>query len=168
MPSLSRLVALLAALSCTPALADQFNTTQGGGNSPGGVLQRRQGTSGIIAVPVDENNPLPVTGGGGSVTTSPGTRTLVTLDVKLVTTGGTAVTAIAAGHRTAGGFIQNPGAPNAVNLCINEIGTATGTTTNGDTICIPPGASYTVSPTAGAVSVVSSDANHAFGGMGIQ
>lgn len=61
--NLSRLVAALAALSCcTPALADNFNTTQGGSDSAGAVVQRRQGTSGKAAVPVDEGNPLPVTG----------------------------------------------------------------------------------------------------------
>jgi hypothetical protein len=60
---------LLAVLSCTPALADQFNTTQGGSSSNGSVLQRRQGTSGNTAVPIDENNALPFKGtgpGGGS------------------------------------------------------------------------------------------------------
>lgn len=100
-------------------------------------------------------------------TTSPGARTLVTLDVKTVTTGGTAVTAILAGHRTAGGFLQNPvGA--AAPLCINEIGTATGTTSAGDTTCIMPGQSYTLSPTATAVSVIASDSAHAFSGYGLQ
>src|SRR5262249_57167227 len=59
-------------------------------------------------------------------------RTIVTLDVKTITTGGTAVTALNAGNKTAGGFIQNP-ASATVNLCINELGTASGTTSSGDT-----------------------------------
>ena len=101
------------------------------------------------------------------INSSPSARTLVTLDVKTVTTGGTAVTAIASGHRTAGGFLQNP--PTAtVNLCINEIGTATGTTSSGDTTCIVPGQSYTVAATSGAVSVISSDSSHPFSGYGQQ
>lgn len=95
------------------------------------------------------------------------TRTLVTLSVKTVTTGGAAVTAIAVGGRTAGGWIQNP--PSAtINLCINEIGTATGTTSSGDTTCIVPGQSYNVAPAAGAVSVISSDSAHPFSGYSFQ
>jgi hypothetical protein len=88
----------------------------------------------------------------------------VTLDVKTVTTGGAAVTAIANGHRTAGGFIQNP--TGAVALCINEIGTATGATSSGDTTCIAGGATYTVAPAIGPVSVISSDSSHPFSGYG--
>lgn len=100
-------------------------------------------------------------------TTTPGQRTLVTLDVKTVTTGGTAVNAISAGHRTAGGFLQNPiGA--TIALCINEIGTASGTTSSGDTTCIQPGQSYTVAPASTAVSVVTSDSAHPYSGYGIQ
>lgn len=99
-------------------------------------------------------------------TIGPASRTLVTLDVKTVTTGGTAVTAIAAGHRTFGGFIQNP--PSAtVNLCINEIATATGTTSSGDTTCIQPGVAYKVAPASTAVSVISSDSSHPFSGYGL-
>jgi hypothetical protein len=104
-------------------------------------------------------------GTGSAVTTTPGARTIITLDIKTVTTGGTAVTAIAAGNRTAGGYIQNP--PTAtVNLCYNEIGTAVGTVTNGDTICIVPGASVVFFASGNAVSVITSDSAHAFGGYG--
>lgn len=103
---------------------------------------------------------------GTQSTTSPGARTLVTLDIKTVTTGGTAVAAISAGHRTAGGFLQNPvGA--TIALCINEIGTASGTTSSGDTTCIQPGQSYTVAPAAAAVSVITSDSSHPFSGYGL-
>lgn len=118
---------------------------------------------------VDESTGVPYvasSGGGGAVTTTPAQRTLVTLDIKIVTTGGTAVTAISSGHRTAGGWIQNPS--NAtVNLCINEIGTATGTTSSGDTTCIIPGQTYNIIPAAGNVSVISSDSSHAFSGVGL-
>lgn len=112
-----------------------------------------------VARPVGPSYPVPVTLGG-----SGGALTIVTLAVKLVTTGGTAVNAIAANGRTAGGWIQNPPtAPN--NLCINEIGTATGTTSSGDTTCIVPGQIYTVAPGTAAVSVISATSSHAFSGM---
>jgi len=88
---------------------------------------------------------------------------LVSLDVSTVTTGGTAVTAINAGHRASGGWIQNP--PTATtNLCVNERGTAT-TTAGGDTSCLVPGQTYILSGNAGPVSVVSSDSAHAFSGQ---
>jgi hypothetical protein len=97
----------------------------------------------------------------------PAPLTINTLDVKTVTTGGTAVTAISAGHRAAGGFLQNPiGA--TIALCINEIGTAVGTTSSGDTTCIQPGQSYTVAPASTAVSVITSDSSHPFSGYGLQ
>lgn len=109
-------------------------------------------------------------GSGGTaaaVSTTPGARTIVTLDIKTVTTGGTAVTALAATHKTAGGWIQNP--PSAtINLCLNEIGTATGTTSSGDTTCVQPGQTYYLTPSAGAVSVISSDNTHPFSGYGLQ
>jgi hypothetical protein len=103
----------------------------------------------------------------GTGVISPAQRTLVTLDVKTVTTGGTAVTALSSGHRTAGGWLQNPSGA-TINLCINEIGTATGTTSSGDTTCIAPGQSYALAPASSAVSVVSSDSAHPFSGYGLQ
>ena len=99
-------------------------------------------------------------------TVGPSQRTLVTLDINTVTTGGTAVTAIAAGHRTAGGFLQNPKGA-TIDLCINEIGTATGTTSSGNTTCIIPGQTYTVSPASTGVSVITSDSSHPFSGYGL-
>lgn len=95
------------------------------------------------------------------------TVVIVSLDAATVTTGGTAVTAIAAGHRTSGGWIQNPNVA-TVNLCINEKGTATGTTSAGDTICIVPGQVYSLVASGNAVSVVSSDSAHPFAGYGWQ
>jgi hypothetical protein len=120
-------------------------------------------------------NPLPVTttpGSGsqpvtGTVTTNPGVRTIIALDVNTVTTGGTAVTALATGHRTAGGWIYNPSTA-TVNLCISEIGAASGTTSQGNLTCIPPDRTYQLSPSTNAVSVVSSDALHPFSGYGLQ
>jgi hypothetical protein len=111
--------------------------------------------------PYSNTNPLPVT---GSIT--PGKRTIVPLDIATVTTGGTPVAALNAGHRTAGGFLQNPfGA--TIALCINEQGTASGTTSAGATTCIQPGQSYILAPAAGAVSVITSDSSHPFSGYGL-
>lgn len=96
-----------------------------------------------------------------------GPQVLNPLDVSTVTTGGTAVTALIAGHRSAGGWIQNP--PTAtINLCINETGTASGTTSAGATTCITPGQSYILSPSSAPVSVISSDSAHPFAGLGLQ
>lgn len=99
------------------------------------------------------------------VKTLPGTLTLTSLDVASVTTGGTAVAALSAGHRTRGGWIQNPKGA-AQDLCINEKGTAAGTTSAGDTICIAAGQTYTLAPSGNAVSVISSDSSHPFAGYG--
>lgn len=93
--------------------------------------------------------------------------TITTLDVKTVTTGGTAVVALAAGHRTAGGWLLNPSTA-TIALCINEIGTAVGTTSSGDTTCIQPGQVYTLSASVLEVSVISSDSSHPFSGLGLQ
>lgn len=103
----------------------------------------------------------------GSLRTAAGAVTLVALDASSVVTGGTAVTALAAGHRTAGGWIANPISA-AVNLCINEIGSASGTTSSGSTTCIAPGQTYVLAASGNAVSVVSSDSSHAFSGQGRQ
>jgi hypothetical protein len=91
---------------------------------------------------------------------------LTPLDVATVTTGGTAVTALAAGHRTSGGWIQNPAAA-TTSLCINEVGTAT-TTAGGNITCIAPGQTYLLAANSGAVSVVSADGPHPFSGYGFQ
>lgn len=93
--------------------------------------------------------------------------TLFPLDVATVTTGGTAVTALNAGHRVSGGWLYNPTTA-TVNLCINEIGTASGTTSAGSTTCIPPGQAYVLSASGNAVSVISSDSAHPFSGLGLQ
>lgn len=121
---------------------------------------RVQPTSG--GADVSGTNPLPVTPVAGSAP-----LVLVPLDVSVVTTGGTAVTALLAGNRTAGGWIQNP--PTATtNLGINEIGVASGTTSSGNTTFIVPGQVYELAPNSGAVSVIASDSGHQFSGMGFQ
>ena len=99
--------------------------------------------------------------------TTVGPQTINPLDVSTVTTGGTAVQALGPGEHAAGGFIQNPPGA-AVNLCINEAGTAVGTTSNGSTVCIAAGVIYQLSPSIGPVSVVSSDSAHAFAGYGLK
>lgn len=101
-----------------------------------------------------------------TIGTKPVALTIIPLDVATVTTGGTAVTALTAGHRSAGGFLQNPvGA--TIALCINEQGAASGTTSAGATTCIQPGQTYTLAPNAGAVSVITSDSAHPFSGEGL-
>jgi hypothetical protein len=135
---------------------------------PAGGVASVQGVAGGTPVPVSGAFFQATQPVSGAVSTTPGTRTLVPLDVAAVTTGGTAVTAIAAGHRTAGGVLQNP--PGAtINLCINEVsGTASGTTSAGSTICILPGQSYALAPSPNAVSVITSDSAHPFAGYGLQ
>jgi hypothetical protein len=103
---------------------------------------------------------------GQNVTTFPGPLQIVTLDVKTVTTGGTAVTAIANGHRSAGGVIHNPTGA-AAELCINELGTASGTNSSGDTTCIAAGVTWPLAPSIAPVSVISSDSSHPFSGYGL-
>jgi hypothetical protein len=103
----------------------------------------------------------------GTLATKTALRTLVPLDVATVTTGGTAVTALTAGHRTGGGWIMNPTTATQP-LGINEIGTATGTTSAGNTTFIAPGQTYQLSPSANAVSVIATDSAHAFSGYGYQ
>jgi hypothetical protein len=103
----------------------------------------------------------------GNLRTAVGSLTLVALDASSVTTGGTAVSALTAGHRTGGGWIFNPSGA-AASLCINEIGTASGTVSSGSTTCVAAGQSYTLAPSANAVSVIASDSGHAFSGEGFQ
>lgn len=105
--------------------------------------------------------------GGVPLATKAGTQTIVPLDVSTVTTGGTAVTALNAGHRSAGGWMQNPSTA-TILLCIAEIGTATGTSSAGSTTCIVPGQTYNLAASPNAVSVISSDSAHPFSGYGFQ
>lgn len=97
--------------------------------------------------------------------TFPGPRTVYPLDISTVTTGGTAVTALNVGHRTAGGWLYNPTTA-TIALCINELATASGTTSQGSLTCISPGTAYVLVPGNGSVSVVTSDSDHPFSGQG--
>ena len=119
-----------------------------------------QSTPRVNGAQVDVTNPM-------AVQTKPFAYTLVALDIATVTTGGSPVIALSAGHRTAGGWISNPSTA-TVNLGINEIGPATGTTSAGSTTFIAPGQTYTLTPSGNAVSVVSSDSAHPFSGYGFQ
>lgn len=101
----------------------------------------------------------------GNLCVSTGAGTIVALDVATVTTGGTAVTALTAGHRNRGGWLQNPKGA-TIDLCINEQGTASGTTSSGATTCVVPGQTYTLTPSTAAVSVITSDSSHPFSGQG--
>ena len=93
---------------------------------------------------------------------------LAPLDIATVTTGGTAVTAVAHYHRLKGGWLQNP-ATATTPLCINEMDAAAATTTpGGNNTCIVPGQTYLLAPSGNSVSVVSSDSAHAFSGYGWQ
>lgn len=92
---------------------------------------------------------------------------LVPLDINSVTTGGTAVQALNQNHRSAGGWLFNPTTA-TINLCINEVATASGTTSSGSLTCIAPGSSYVLTPNAGPVSVITSDSSHPFSGFGLQ
>lgn len=111
----------------------------------------------------------------GAVTTTPSGGTVpapykftpAAPDIATITTGGTAVNAFSSGHCSGGCIIVNPkGATN--DLCVNGITTASGTTTAGALICIPPGQQFGFTPRATAISAVSSDSAHAFGGEGYQ
>lgn len=143
--------------AATALLQSQPYSNAGVGTSTAVTIQ---GNPSGLAVPISGSVTT-----SGTVTTTPGQRTPVTLDVKTVTTGGTAVTAINSGNRTAGGFLCNPQGA-TVNMGINDIGTASGTTSSGDTSFITPGNCYNVAPAAGAVSVITADSNHPFSGEG--
>jgi hypothetical protein len=162
-PGTTNLVALAANQSVNEAQINGVTPLMGNGVTGTGSQRVTVASDNTpFATKIDQTTP----GTTNAVTTSPNARTIVTLDVKTVTTGGTAVAALTAGHKTAGGWIQNPS--NAtINLCINEIGTATGTTSSGDTTCIIPGQTYNLIPSGGAVSVISSDSSHPFAGYGL-
>jgi hypothetical protein len=88
----------------------------------------------------------------------------LTLDVATVTTGGTAVTAVAALHAVRGGFIYTT---NSAGICVNILGVAT-TTDGGNTACVAQGVRYSIPPTYGAVSVNSTGSGVALTGYGFQ
>ena len=92
--------------------------------------------------------------------------TVVPLDVGTVATGGTAVTALASGHATAGGFV---GTSNAAGICVDQYQTAgTVTGTPSTTWCVYPGQPYALVPSTHAVSVNSTASGVSIVGEGLQ
>lgn len=107
--------------------------------------------------------PYDTTGAGIPTVNSPSTRTIVPLDISSVTTGGTAVNALSAGHATAGGFLVTA---NAAGMCVNQQGAA-GTATSGATVCVAQNQAFTLVPSAAAVSVNSTASSVTIGGEGL-
>lgn len=100
----------------------------------------------------------------GSQVVKPAARTIIPLDVSAIVTGGTAVTALTAGHATAGGIIITA---NAAGICVDQhttAGTVTGTPST--TMCVPQNIVFNLVPNSGAVSV-NSTAAAALGGEGL-
>jgi hypothetical protein len=100
----------------------------------------------------------------GAVTTKPGSRAIIPLDVSVVTTGGTAVTALTAGHAAAGGFIVTN---NPAGMCVDQsttAGTVNGTPST--TVCVLQFESFPLTPNGGAVSVNSTGSGVAISGQG--
>ena len=83
------------------------------------------------------------------------------LDADTIATGGTAITAIAAGHATRGGVLASAIASGFCYALVGEAGTAT----SGNTVCEASGTSVSLPPTAGAVSVNATEAG-SIGGYG--
>jgi hypothetical protein len=142
-------LALLLALSCTPAMADSFDTTQGGGGSAGVVLQRRQGTSGRTAVPIDEANPLPLTSKSGSYTP------LGCPAWQAVTTGAAVALSSVAGGIPAGATLVD--IVPSVGVVMRDDGSAPGTT--GPGMPIQASTIYPYSGTLAAVQFISQTAS---------
>jgi len=116
----------------------------------------------------------PCVGSGGGSPSSPsyikpGTYTEVPLDIATTTSANVAVAALSAGHRSAGGWIQNPPTATTV-ICVNTITTAAFSSGAciGSNNAISPGQVFNIPANANAVSVVSSDATHPFSGEGLQ
>lgn len=103
----------------------------------------------------------------GQVAVQPTPRTLVPLDIATVSTGGTAVTALNAGHATAGGSLMTA---NSAGICVDQIaanaGTVTGTPSS--TQCVGQNVLFNLVPSNRAVSVNSTGSNVLFAGQGLQ
>ena len=86
--------------------------------------------------------------------------------VNVVTTGGVAVTAFAAGQATAGGWVATA---NSAGICVDQVttaGTATGTPST--TGCVAANVPFYLVPSTNAVSVNSSASSVTFGGEAAQ
>jgi len=102
---------------------------------------------------------------GSAVWTVPSSLVIVPLDVATVTTGGTAVNALAANHATAGGYLVTA---NAAGLCVDQTTTAgTVTGTPKTTVCVVQNQPYFLIPNTHAVSVNSTASGVALAGMGL-
>ena len=111
------------------------------------------------------NSPLYMDANGNlCVISKPAPLKVTSLDISTVTTGGTAVNALSAGHASAGGFVVTA---NAAGICINEVGAA-GTASSGDTACVAQNVPYYLAPTANAISVNSSSSSVTLAGYGFQ
>lgn len=120
------LLATAGVLVCAPAFADQFVSPLGG-PSYGSVIERRQGTSGSVNVPVDELNPLPVTTAAGPSTNGNGSLSATTASARINTmtvnsssgalpAGLSGMTVINTGNTDAA-FCSNPGSAGATCTC---------------------------------------------------
>lgn len=138
-------------------------SVQSSPGTPQTTAETIQGNAGGVPVPVT------VSSGSSTITTKPGTFTEVALDVATTTSANTAVTALIATHRSAGGWIENPITATTV-ICVNTITTAAFSSGAcvGSNNGIAPGQVFNIPANANAVSVVSSDASHAFSGEGLQ
>jgi len=153
-------------------------TTTGIPIQPGQTLAFAQGLNTYIAaITASGTVPLLVQSGVGTPVITYGQQqtqiqtkitslTVVPLDVGTVATGGTAVTALAAGHATAGGFV---GTSNAAGICVDQYQTAgTVTGTPSTTWCVYPGQPYALVPSTHAVSVNSTASGVSIVGEGLQ
>lgn len=168
-PTWSAIYAATETASATTVTTDGNYRLASAGRSGVRLRVSSTGSGNITVAWTPSSGDVTQTPGGGVVPgitpVKPASLTIIPLDVATVTTGGTAVTALTVGHRTAGGWLTNPKGA-TIDLCINEQGTASGTTSAGALTCITPGQSYTITPAAGAVSVITSDSSHPFSGMG--
>lgn len=130
----------------------QLSVHVGGGS--GETVTANQGTPAVV-------------GNAWPVSSIPAVSTPAAPDISTVTTGGTAVNAFSAGHCTRGCYLINPKAA-TIDLCVNGVAVASGTVTVGSLICVLPGQSLFLPARSNAISVVSSDSAHPFGGEGYQ
>lgn len=133
----------------------------------GGAITLGAGSAAIGTVVVTSLPALPAGSNSiGGVTDTPVQVTPTNLSAGTVTTGGTAVTALAAGHAAKGGWISNP-LTNTGTLCISETGTA-GTANSVSTVCLPPGGTLTLPATGVAISANSTTSSLTFIGYGYE
>jgi hypothetical protein len=102
----------------------------------------------------------------GGITVTPRQPILVPLDIATVTTANTAVTALNAGHASAGGWLVTSAAS---GICVDQVTTAgTVTGTPSTTACVGQNVPYYIIATPNAVSVNSTVGLTKFAGVGEQ